>query len=47
MKTILVDDELWAMDKFEIEAGAIPDIEIAGKFDRSEEALQFAKEKQG
>ena len=44
MKTILVDDELWAMDKFEIEAGAIPDIEIAGKFDRSEEALQFAKE---
>ncbi len=43
MKTILVDDELWAMDKFEIEAEAISDIEIVGKFDRSEEALRFVE----
>ena len=43
IKTILVDDELWAMDKFEIEAAAIPDIEIVGKFDRSDEALRFAE----
>lgn len=44
MKTILVDDELWAMDKFEIEAEFIPDIEIVGKFDRSEDALKFAQD---
>lgn len=44
MKTILVDDELWAMDKFEIEAGALPDIDIVGKFDRSEDALRFAQD---
>ena len=31
------------MDKFEIEAAAIPDIEIVGKFDRSDEALRFAE----
>ena len=43
MKTILVDDELWAMDKFEIEAEFIPDIEIVGKFDRADEALRFAE----
>lgn len=43
MKTILVDDELWSMEQFEIEAAGIPGIEVVGKFQSSEEALKFAK----
>ncbi len=42
MRTILVDDELWALEQFELEAENISDIEIVGKFLRPLEALEFA-----
>ena len=43
MKMILVDDELWTMEQFELEAAHIPDIEIVGKFNRATDALTFAE----
>lgn len=44
MKTILVDDELWAMKQFERECAAIKDIDLVGIFDESVKALEYAKE---
>lgn len=44
MKTILVDDELWALKQFEMEAADVDGIEIAGIFSDSDEALAYAKE---
>lgn len=43
MKTILVDDELFAMEQFEQECRELAEIELVGKFDRSEDALSYAK----
>ncbi|MCM1143540.1 MAG: response regulator [Blautia sp.] len=42
LKVILVDDELWSMEQFEMECTNL-DIEVAGKFDNAEEALAYAK----
>ena len=44
MKTILVDDEYWALESFEQECSEEQGIEIVGKFMSSEEALAYAKE---
>lgn len=44
MKTILVDDELWAMRQFEVECANLAGIELCGMFDSSREALEYAKE---
>ena len=44
MKTILVDDELWAMRQFENECSSISSIELAGCFDSSREALDYARQ---
>lgn len=43
MKTIIVDDELWATEYFEQECRGLLDIEVIGKFDNGEDALEFAK----
>ncbi len=43
MKTILVDDEYWALESFKQECSGEADIQIAGKFMSSEEALAYAK----
>ena len=43
MKTIIIDDELWAMEKFEIECSGIAEINLVGKFNSSLKALEFAQ----
>lgn len=43
MKTILVDDEILSLEYFAQESQGIPDIEIVGKFDFPEDALEYAK----
>lgn len=43
MRTILVDDELLSMAQFEAECRDIPEIELVGKFDNGEDALEFAR----
>ena len=44
MKTILVDDEPWAMKQFERECSSIRSIELVGVFDDSLKALDYAKQ---
>ena len=44
MKTILVDDEYWALESFEQELSGEEEIEIVGKFMSGEDALDYAKE---
>ena len=44
MKTILVDDELWALDQFRHECLQLEDIELIGEFTNSEDAYAFALE---
>ena len=43
MDTIVVDDELLSMEQFEEECKGIPEINVIGKFDNPEDALEFAK----
>ena len=43
MKTILVDDERYGLERFEIECGKMDGIELVGKFRSSLDALAFAK----
>lgn len=43
MKTILVDDDPIGMEGFEIECGALPDVEIVGKFTSPRLALEYAE----
>lgn len=43
LRTIIVDDELLAMELFEQECRDLLDIELLGKFDNCEEALGFAR----
>lgn len=43
MKTILVDQELEAMQLFECEAERLPSVSIVGKFDSAQEALQYTQ----
>lgn len=43
MKTILVDDQLLAMEQFEQECRELEYIELVGKFDNAEETLEYAK----
>lgn len=43
MKTILVDDQLLAMEQFEQECRELEEIELVGKFDNAEDALEYAK----
>lgn len=43
MKTIIVDDEMWALEQLKAELAIENDIEIAGVFSDSEEALAYAK----
>ena len=43
MKTILVDDEYWALESFEQELSGEEEIEIVGKFMSGEDALDYAK----
>ena len=43
MKTILVDDERYGLERFEIECGEIEGIELVGKFRNPLDALEFAK----
>lgn len=42
MKTILVDDQLYAMEQFEQECCGLKEIELVGKFDNAEDALAYA-----
>ena len=44
MKTIIVDDEYWALERVKQECAKDPEIEIVGTFQNSEKALEFAKE---
>ena len=44
MKTILVDDEYWALESFEEECSEEDEVEIVGKFMSAEDALAFAKD---
>ena len=44
MKTILVDDEPWAMEEFREECAGMPEIELCGEFLFAEDALAYAKE---
>lgn len=44
MKTILVDDELLAMEQFEIECEDISEVEVIGKFQLPSKAINFVKE---
>lgn len=44
MKTILVDDELWAMKRFERECEDDPRFDIVGTFDQPADALAYARE---
>ncbi len=43
MKTILVDDEILAMEFFQMECQNIEDIEIVGTFESPSEALQYTE----
>lgn len=43
MKTIIVDDESWALQQLQLELSKEDDIEIAGAFSDPEEALSYAK----
>ncbi len=43
MKTIIVDDEQWALDQLQSEIKDAEDIEICGCFNDTEEALSYAK----
>ncbi len=43
MKTIIVDDEYWALERVKQECAGDPAIEIAGTFMDSEEALEYAE----
>jgi DNA-binding LytR/AlgR family response regulator len=43
MKTILVDDEIYNMEAFEMEIQGIDDIEIVGRFRNPEEAFEYAR----
>lgn len=43
MKTIIVDDELWAVKQLESAFGGRPGIELVGIFRNGESALEFAK----
>lgn len=42
MKTILVDDELWAMSRFERECAQNPQFDIVGMFEQPADALEYA-----
>lgn len=44
MKTILVDDEIWAMEQFSIECQNNPTFEVVGKFCFPTDALEYAKD---
>ncbi|MEG2641838.1 MAG: response regulator [Eubacterium sp.] len=44
MRTIFVDDELWALRKFQKLCAQIQDIDILGSFANPQEALNFARE---
>ena len=41
MKTILVDDELWALNMLESELEKVTDIDIVGRFSNPEEAKEY------
>ncbi len=43
MHTIVVDDELLSMEQFEEECRGIPEINVVGKFDNPQLALEYAK----
>lgn len=43
MKTILVDDEILAMEQFEIECEDLVDVEVVGKFNLPSKAIQFVQ----
>lgn len=43
MKTIIVDDEFWALEQLRTEIENEPDIEICGCFEDAEEALAYAE----
>ena len=43
MKTILVDDELWGLKRFEMECADMEEIEIIGSFQNPEKALALAE----
>ncbi len=44
MQTILVDDERWGLERFEIECANMPEIEVIGKFQNAEDARLLAQE---
>ncbi|WP_310604920.1 response regulator [Anaerosporobacter sp.] len=44
MKTILVDDEILAMEQFEIECEDMEEVEVIGKFNLPSKAIQFVQE---
>lgn len=44
MKTILVDDERWGLERFEIECANMREIEVIGKFRNAADALALARE---
>lgn len=44
MDTIVVDDELLAMEQFEEECKGIPEINVVGKFDNPQDALAYARQ---
>ena len=46
MKTILVDDELWALNALEAELEKVVDIDVVGAFSDSEEARSFIEKNQ-
>ncbi|MDD3369368.1 MAG: response regulator [Lachnospiraceae bacterium] len=46
MRTMLVDDELFSMEQFEIECKDMEEIELIGKFSNPYQALEFAKDNQ-
>ena len=41
MKTIIVDDEKWALQQLEFEIAEEPDIEIVGRFIESRDACDY------
>lgn len=43
MKTIIVDDEMLAIKQFKMECKKIPWVNIAGKFQNAQQALEYAK----
>ena len=43
MKTIIVDDEMLAIKQFEMECKKIPWVNIAGKFQYAQQALEYAE----